>query len=59
METLIVSVIALVAAAYLGRRLYISIRAARNNEPGCSSCGSCPGSAIGPAGTSDPNEDAS
>ncbi len=57
METVVVSIIALAAAAYLGRRLYTSIRAARNNEPGCPSCGSCPGSAIGPAGGSETRAD--
>jgi hypothetical protein len=50
METLVISGVALAALAYLGRRLYLSFRAARTDEPGCPSCGSCPGSAIGPAG---------
>lgn len=39
MQTLIVALIVLTAVAFIGRRVFSSVRAARKKDEGCSTCG--------------------
>lgn len=39
METIIVALVVLLAATFIGRRIFAAVRSARNAKAGCSDCG--------------------
>jgi hypothetical protein len=39
MDTILVVLIVLSAAAFIGRRIFVSVRSARRAKEGCSDCG--------------------
>lgn len=39
MDTILVVLIVLSAAAFIGRRIFVSVRSARRAKAGCSDCG--------------------
>jgi hypothetical protein len=49
MEQIAVFLIVAAAVAFLGRQLYVYIRASRKRGGGCPSCGSCQNTAIAPS----------
>ncbi len=39
MDSVIVGLIVLIAATFIGRRIYVSVKSARKAKEGCSDCG--------------------